>query len=245
MKKGKTFEDMLVSEITELGRTHGLNTVFTTFLELTATSLAIQMDLVNQEERKARCEELESSLDKKELNSYGRMTMYIVLAIAEHKEDPKDILGEVYTRLNLANEWNGQFFTPDTICRLMVEMLQLTADIPDEKNNYIKINEPTCGSGAMMIAAAWAMQKEGVEYQKHTFFVAQDIDIRCVWMAYIQCCLYRIPAVVVHGNTLTMEMWSYWYTYDGMELLATEQCVNEIESIQSTEMETEQQKELA
>lgn len=31
-------------------------------------------------------------------------------------------------------------------------------------------------------------------------------------MAYIQLCLYQIPAVVIHCNTLTMEEWSRWYT---------------------------------
>lgn len=45
-----------------------------------------------------------------------------------------------------------------------------------------------------------------------TFFVAQDIDIRRVWMAYIQLSLYGIPAMVIHGNTLTMEEWDRWYT---------------------------------
>ena len=48
--------------------------------------------------------------------------------------------------------------------------------------------------------------------EKKTLLVAQDIDIRCVWMAYIQLSLYGIPAVVIHGNTLTMETWSQWYT---------------------------------
>lgn len=39
-----------------------------------------------------------------------------------------------------------------------------------------------------------------------------DIDIKCVYMAYIQLSLYGIPAVVVHGNSLTVEEWSKWYT---------------------------------
>lgn len=58
----------------------------------------------------------------------------------------------------------------------------------------------------------WAMQRKGIDYRRKSFFVAQDIDIRCVWMAYIQLSLYGIPAVVIHGNTLTMETWSRWYT---------------------------------
>ena len=64
----------------------------------------------------------------------------------------------------------------------------------------------------MIIGAVWAMQRKGIDYRRKSFFVAQDIDIRCVWMAYIQLSLYGIPAVVIHGNTLTMEPWSHWYT---------------------------------
>ena len=76
----------------------------------------------------------------------------------------------------------------------------------------ITINEPTCGSGTMVIGAIWAMQRKEFDYRHNTFFVAQDIDIRCVWMAYIQLSLYGIPAMVIHGNTLTMEEWDRWYT---------------------------------
>ncbi len=31
-------------------------------------------------------------------------------------------------------------------------------------------------------------------------------------MTYIQCALYGIPAVVIHGNSLSLEEWSHWYT---------------------------------
>ena len=71
---------------------------------------------------------------------------------------------------------------------------------------YAKEREDT------VIGAVWAMQRKGIDYRRKSFFVAQDIDIRCVWMAYIQLSLYGIPAVVIHGNTLTMETWSQWYT---------------------------------
>ena len=78
--------------------------------------------------------------------------------------------------------------------------------------NFGAATEPTCGSGTMVIACIWEMKKRGFDYRNKSFFVAQDIDIRCVWMAYIQLTLYQIPAVVIHSNTLTMESWSYWYT---------------------------------
>lgn len=229
--KEKSPKEMLVEEIQNLGRTHGMNTVFTNFLELTALSLAIQMDTVNREERQERYEELEKSIDREALSSYGRMTFYLILAIRKYHSDPKDILGEVYTRLKLSNEWNGQFFTPDAISRFMAEILQIPEDIPDEKG-YVTINEPTCGSGTMIYGAVWAMQKNGFDYRRKSLFVAQDIDIRCVWMSYIQCCLYRIPVVVIHGNTLTQEEWSYWYSLDALQVLAANVCSSQTDGRQ-------------
>lgn len=235
--KEKSSEERLVEEIQNLGRTHGMNTVFTNFLELTALALAIQMDPVNRAERQESYEELEKSLDREALSAYGRMTFYLILAIREYRSDPKDILGEVYTRLKLFNEWNKQYFIPDSISRFMAELLQIP-----EGEEYVTINEPTCGSGTMICGAVWAMQKNGFDYQRKSLFVAQDIDIRCVWMTYIQCCLYRIPVVVIHGNTLTQEEWSYWYSYDGMQVLATKPCSQANGKLSSGECMQQKQK---
>lgn len=232
--KEKSSEERLVEEIRNLGRTHGMNMVFTSFLELTALALAIQMDPVNRAERQESYEELEKSMDREALSAYGRMTFYLILAIREYHSDPKDILGEVYTRLRLSNEWNGQFFTPDSISRFMAEILQIPEDIP-EGRVYVTINEPACGSGTMIYGAVWAMQKNGFDYQRKSLFVAQDIDIRCVWMTYIQCCLYRIPVVVIHGNTLTQEEWSYWYSLDALQVLVANVCSSQTDGRQTSE----------
>ena len=80
------------------------------------------------------------------------------------------------------------------------------------EEDVFTVNEPTCGSGTMLIAMAWAMLQENRDYTSKCLCVAQDIDIRCVWMAYIQLTLYRIPAVIIHGNTITMETWDQWFT---------------------------------
>lgn len=124
--KEKSSEERLVEEIQNLGRTHGMNTVFTNFLELTALALAIQMDPVNWAERQESYEELERSIDREALSAYGRMTFYLILAIREYRSDPKDILGEVYTRLKLSNEWNGQFFTPKSLQRQTLPIISMT-----------------------------------------------------------------------------------------------------------------------
>ncbi len=211
MAKTKTAKIELVEEIRKLSSSQGLNTVFTTFLEITATSIAAQMDTVNAAEREKRYQEMASQIIPESLTSYARMYALLCLAAKEHEDDPCDILGDIYHELRLNNEWNGQFFTPDNICRMMAQIINPVDGFTD-KEEPVTINEPTCGSGTMIIGAIWAMQRQNFDYRHKAFFVAQDIDIRCVWMAYIQLSLYGIPAVVIHGNTLTMEEWSRWYT---------------------------------
>ncbi len=209
--KRKSTKDELVEEIRRLSSSQGLNTVFTTFLEITATSIAAQMDAVNASEREKRYQEIASQIKPENLSSYARMFALLYLSVREHEDDPCDILGAIYHELRLNNEWNGQFFTPDNICRMMAQMINPVNEFTD-KEKPVMINEPTCGSGTMIIGAIWAMQRQNIDFQHKAFFVAQDIDIRCVWMTYIQLSLYRIPAVVIHGNSLTTEEWSRWYT---------------------------------
>ncbi len=64
----------------------------------------------------------------------------------------------------------------------------------------------------MVIAMAEAMNKAGINYQQHMHVVAQDVDSRAVHMAFLQLSLLHIPAVVVLGNTLALEVREQWFT---------------------------------
>ena len=61
----------LVSEIRSLAQSQGLNTVFTTLLEITANSLAAQTDPENAEKREQRYQEMASTMTPELLSSYG------------------------------------------------------------------------------------------------------------------------------------------------------------------------------
>ena len=205
-------ESRLISEIRGLSARHGLNHVFSTFLEITALTLSMEADPTSRSERLSRYEEIMAAIDSEESTVYARMIALLYVAASTSMNEPRDILGSVYGELNLANEWCGQYFTPDHICRLMAMLVGLPEEKALKSNGSITVNEPTCGSGAMVLGYAYAMRQSQTDYENKVLFVLQDIDIRCVWMAYIQCFMYRIPAVVIHGNTLTMEEWSRWFT---------------------------------
>lgn len=137
----KSASDQLVAEIRGLGQTQGLNAVFTTFLELMATSLAAVLDPLNQEERNARHDEIVSGLPSEVVSSYARMCALMALAVREHVDDPCDILGKIYHELRLNNEWNGQFFSPDDICRMMAMIVNPVDDKHIKENGYVTIND--------------------------------------------------------------------------------------------------------
>jgi len=44
----------------------------------------------------------------------------------------------------------------------------------------------------------------------HAF--AQDIDALACQMAYLTLSLCHVPAIVVHGNTISLEEWGHWVT---------------------------------
>lgn len=82
----------LVAEIRMLSQSQGLNTVFTTFLELMATSLSAQMDPCSASHREKRYEDIVSGLTKEVISAYGRMCALMYLAVKEHEDNPCDIL---------------------------------------------------------------------------------------------------------------------------------------------------------
>lgn len=110
-----------------------------------------------------------------------------------------DILGEIYMESGSGNKHTGQFFTPYHVSLLTAEM-SIPADYNGEKP--IKINEPTCGSGGMIVAAAEVLYRRGINFQKCMRVQTQDLDWRAVYMCYVQLSLFGINAVVVQGDTL-------------------------------------------
>lgn len=65
----------------------------------------------------------------------------------------------------------------------------------------------------MIVALAMEMQAAGIEYRDHLHVTAIDVDPRAAHMAYVQFTLLHIPAVVIVGNTLTLEVRETWPTF--------------------------------
>ena len=121
--------------------------------------------------------------------------MYVMLA--ETLEDEvTDILGQIYMEMGMGSKAAGQFFTPFHLSYVCAKLA-----LPDGDGKF-KINEPSCGGGGMIIAAAQALREKGINYQRRMEVVAQDLDWKSVYMCYLQLSLLGISAVCVQGDTL-------------------------------------------
>lgn len=69
----------------------------------------------------------------------------------------------------------------------------------------------TCGSGAMVLGLVKCLQNRGYEKLGGKLYIeATDIDELCVCMTYTQLSLLGLSVRVVHGNSLSGEIFSTW-----------------------------------
>ena len=195
-----------------IGQRHNRWTVFSDFLAMAALSLANNSNpygaSLNQtlyEERETRYLEIINKYDRRDQKFFTLMFAELVEELEIHSEHLVDVLGELFHELHFNDAWKGQFFTPMHVCDMAGEMAIDSTAIKkavDDKG-YISICEPCCGAGAMIYGAVNAIQKAGFNRSNDILVVANDIDERCVFMTYIQCSLYGIPAIVQQKDSLT------------------------------------------
>lgn len=201
----------LIKTLQSLAHRHDLWRVFSDFVEMAAVSIANACDRLNRDRdaREARYIEIIKAYTREEMEVFPQMLGQLTMALEFGMDD---VLGKVFMELDLGSNWRGQFFTPYEICQLTARIGIGNAAKQIEEQGFISINEPTCGGGAMIIAAADELQRDGINYQRHLHAVCQDLDIKAVHMAYIQLSLLHVPAIVIHGNSLALEERSHWCT---------------------------------
>ena len=126
----------------------------------------------------------------------------VFLLVDALEEEMTDVLGEVYMAADLGSKSTGQFFTPFHLSELCAKMTLPHWEKEYSEHGTISLNEPSCGGGGMIIAAAKVMRDAGINPQRALNVVAQDLDWKGVYMTYLQLSLLGIRAKVVQGDTL-------------------------------------------
>lgn len=186
--------------------------VWRDFVEMSALAIANAADRRGWDEREARYMEIVGQYDREGANRFAQALALLTECLNERAED---VLGSLFMELELGSKWGGQFFTPYELCLVMAKLTLDPIEAIREQIDqvgYVTACEPACGGGAMLIALAEAMRDVGINYQQQLHVTAVDVDVKAVHMTYVQLSLLGVPAVVVHGNALSLEEWSQWRT---------------------------------
>lgn len=123
-----------------------------------------------------------------------------------------DPLGELFMSLEFGNADAGQFFTPWDLTMLKAQLtLGNVADLA-QRLGFVTVEDPAVGSGTTLLAVAAHARTQGVNPQTQMRFHGRDISLSAVHIAYVNCAIRGLPAVIEHGDTLRMEIWSRWET---------------------------------
>ncbi|MGK4357874.1 N-6 DNA methylase [Enterobacter cloacae] len=123
-----------------------------------------------------------------------------------------DFLGAIFMELELGDDRNGQYFTPYHLQSLMAKLLMPDVEQTIRREGFVTVSDPASGAAGMIVAYAENILAAGYNPSEHMFGSCIDIDPIAADMAFIQLSLLGIPAEVVTGNTLTMQLNRVRYT---------------------------------
>lgn len=120
-----------------------------------------------------------------------------------------DMLGDAYMENVSKSQASsmGQFFTPVDICQMMAQMVNAGND--DAEKEEISVADCAAGSSRNLIAHCRLNPMNRFK----TFYVAQDLDYTCVMMSVLNYVLFGMKGVVIHMNTLSMEIYRGYRVY--------------------------------
>lgn len=187
----------------------GVREAFRALVEISALELFSACPVYDKEladTRHKRLESVKSQFTDEELKKLYEAQKIMASYILENQ---KDILGEIFMELSMGNDAQGQFFTPEPICKLMaLMMMQGEAEKAKEfikEKGYYMVSDPCVGAGGMLLAAAQVLKKQGIDVRNEVLFYASDVDMTAVYMAYTQMSLMRMPAVLRRMDALSQK----------------------------------------
>lgn len=173
--------------------------VFADFCRITACCLAMQ---TREDEYLQTIE----GYSQEEVNQLARAMAGLIDEMNDHPF--ADVLGPFYTETiaSADQQARGEFYTPKSVSTMMAKMALDPAAIK-AGGRPVTVCDPCCGSGGMVLACAQPLAPDHVDLLRVTL---QDINPVACDMAYINTTLWGIPAEVILGNTLTIEVVSRW-----------------------------------
>lgn len=203
----------LARQLNALGYRYPIDSVFRDWVEASALAVANACDRAQFAAREERYLAIVGKYQKSEVHEFCHM--YANLAL-ELERTGQCVFGPLIADLELGTNKRrmGQYLTPWNVSYMMAKILLDGKDLEKKiaEQGYITMMEPACGAGSMVLAAARAMEDEGINYQQHLHVTAIDIDPLCVQMTFLQASLFGLPAHVIQGDSLRNTQTAHWFT---------------------------------
>lgn len=181
--------------------------VFSDFITLAASEL--DMARIRTPENIARSREICAKYGESDISNLHELFGLMVCALEAKFHD---FLGAIFMELELGDDRNGQYFTPYNVQSLLARLLMPDVDETIRREGFVTVSDPASGAAGMIVAYAEVLLEAGYNPSEQMFGSCIDIDPIAADMAFIQLSLLGIPAEVVTGNTLTMQLNRVRYT---------------------------------
>lgn len=189
----------IIKMINQIAGKYSAYEVFTDWIRCCSLTISNSCQIIRDKVWRDREQSYLDTIKKYTAQEQQYFVQMMVL-LMETLEEPTDVLGQIYMESGMGSKAAGQFFTPYHLSEACAKLAIWGAE-PDDNGIY-HVNEPSCGGGGMIIAAAMALKEKGVDYQRKMHVIAQDLDWKGVYMCYLQLSLLGINAICVQGDTL-------------------------------------------
>lgn len=181
--------------------------VFSDFIMLAASEL--DMARIRTQENIEQSRKICAKYSESDIRNLHALFNLMICALEARFHD---FLGAIFMELELGDDRNGQYFTPYHVQSLMAKLLMPDVEQTIKREGFVTVSDPASGAAGMIVAYAENLLEAGYNPSEHLFGSCIDIDTVAADMAFIQLSLLGIPAEVVTGNTLTMQLNRIRYT---------------------------------
>ena len=192
-----TLTQEIAKKIQRMSGTYTPYVIFTDWCKMLSLSISNACEIIHGDlwqQREKTYIDTASKYTSEQLNTIVELGQALIEVYEQ--EGPYDALGEIYMAAECGNKSTGQFFTPFHVSVLTAQLHKYPED------EIIRLNEPSCGAGGMILATAKVINEHGGNAQRQLRVTAQDLDWNSIYMTYIQLSFNGIDAVCIQGDTL-------------------------------------------
>lgn len=118
-----------------------------------------------------------------------------------------DLFGQLYEQMFLLKSKassNGQFFTPDSLCKLMASITDANVEEKESDRGLVIVNDPACGSARTLLAHFMDKTREDHALAGMYYYEAADIDLPTCKMAACNMMIHGMQGRVVCQDQLLL-----------------------------------------